>query len=345
MPLSFPTIPFHKTDQKQRLWSLEWVVGNILLMPIVKEEVGVLCASVSFGFCSKCFYYAWRRKKVGRRECRERKYLGSLKSIILFKKPLTCSPLPFGGFLLNEMDEKDSLQDILGFFQFWTRDEAISAKGLCLAGKRETAKRILLGALSRMDDTGRIRTVLHPLISVLRMEWAGYFSTTRGFSCWFLSPHEQEIVRNALQTSLQRLEQHLLHDDLFIMRHSKPGWIRIAKQTREKDIVSKFKHLCWVCILFARTHFRFSKKKKEFTGKRFRERIRKAFERFLLRDEASGNLLRPNLFAAYIVPEILTKTEWKSAFDVALEKLLASLGGVATIEKNHPSLFYVYWRK
>ena len=102
----------------------------------------------------------------------------------LFKKPLTCSAIAFGGFLLNEMDEKDSLQDILGF-SVWTRDEAISAKGLCLAEKRETAKRILLGALSRMDDTGRIRTVLHPLISVLRMEWAGYFSTTRGFSCWF----------------------------------------------------------------------------------------------------------------------------------------------------------------
>lgn len=259
------------------------------------------------------------------------------------QKAAHMSAIALRGLLAERDGRKGLFAGHPWFFQFWTRDEAISAKGLCLAGKRETAKRILLGALSRMDDTGRIpnRSPSSDLSSADGVGWV-FFRLREVFHAGFLSPHEQEIVRNALQTSLQRLEQHLLHDDLF---YNAPleTWMDTNCQTDTREgYCIEIQALMLSMYSFLRELT--SDSQKNSPEKRFRERIRKAFwNGSFLRDEASGNLLRPNLFlAAYIAPEILTKTEWKSAFDVALEKLWLPWGGVATIEKNHPLFCSTY---
>jgi glycogen debranching enzyme len=52
--------------------------------------------------------------------------------------------------------------------------------------------------------------------------------------------------------------------------------------------------------------------------------------------------IRPNIFlTAYLYPELLSRKEWKTCFDNAINKLWLSWGGFATIDKNNPG-YYPY---
>jgi glycogen debranching enzyme len=55
-----------------------------------------------------------------------------------------------------------------------------------------------------------------------------------------------------------------------------------------------------------------------------------------LADGKSDFTIRPNIFIAYYIsPEILSKKEWESVFDLALKKLWLNWGGITTIEKEN----------
>jgi glycogen debranching enzyme len=57
----------------------------------------------------------------------------------------------------------------------------------------------------------------------------------------------------------------------------------------------------------------------------------------MLADGLDDWTVRPNIFiAAYVYPELLSKTEWTLCFKNALPKLWLSWGGLASIDKNNP---------
>ncbi|QQS59844.1 hypothetical protein IPN35_03170 [Candidatus Peregrinibacteria bacterium] len=341
---------FIKTDQKQRLWSLEWVRREYSFDAEREGGEGEFYVlRCRLGPVRRISLSLEGRKKWGEENIESENIWEVSNDSSNLQKATHSSAIALRGLLSERDGRKGLFAGHPWFFQFWTRDEAISAKGLCLAGKRETAKRILLGALSRMDSTGRIpnRYPASDLSSADGVGWI-FFRLRELFREGFLLSSEQEMVKNALQTSLQRLEKKLLHDGLF---YNGPleTWMDTGFQsdTREGYCIEI---QALMLSMYAFLH-ELAPNSPLTTGAKgflkqtsFRERIRQAFwNGQFLRDEASGNLLRPNLFlAAYIAPEILSKSEWKSCFDAALEKLWLSWGGLSTIEKNHP-LFHAHY--
>ena len=67
-----------------------------------------------------------------------------------------------------------------------------------------------------------------------------------------------------------------------------------------------------------------------------REEVRKKFwnGKFLV-DKADESVIRPNLFiAAYVYPELLSKSEWVKCFNTVLPKLFVEWGGLTTLDKK-----------
>ncbi len=72
------------------------------------------------------------------------------------------------------------------------------------------------------------------------------------------------------------------------------------------------------------------------------KKIRRIFSG-ILADGLNDFTIRPNIFiAAYVYPELLTKEEWETCFENALESLWLEWGGLATIDKSNPLYTDIY---
>ena len=233
------------------------------------------------------------------------------------------------------------------FFQFWTRDEAISLGGLIKEDKKILVKNILTRHFNNFLDDGRISNRFpHSLLgsadgigwSVLRLAQAKDF----------FEKEELDIIIEKLEKETKKLEETYCRDSYFI-NNSKETWMDTNGDTN--DVRSGIRIEIQALAL---NHYRVLAElteKEEYILKEdnLRQKIRELlFDGNILADGSNQDLevdktQRPNIFLAYyIYPKLLNEEEWEKVFDNAINALWLNWGGFATIDKKN-ELFQEYY--
>lgn len=221
------------------------------------------------------------------------------------------------------------------FFQYWTRDEAISVKGLWLAGKKKLAKEILLNAICHIDAYGRIPNRI-PEADIGCADGVGwtFFRLKELHEEGHLNKKEADQVKKQLKASLFRIEKNLMDDGL-VQNNRLETWMdtdfqddnRIGKRIEIQTLTLEMYR-----FLFLLSGSQAVRQK----AKKLKEKIREVFwNGQYIKDGSSDETIRSNLFFAYYTsPDLLTKKQWKKCFDIAIDKLWIDWGGLATIDKG-----------
>jgi glycogen debranching enzyme len=228
------------------------------------------------------------------------------------------------------------------FFHWWTRDEAFSLGAYLCTGQSQVAKKILFRQIEHGLDNGRIpnRRPDSDLGSADGIGWCAFrfFQLLR--SGKIRAAADLQTLADFFNAQLEKLESHFLRNDL-IWNAPFETWMDTGtdEDTREGaclEIQCLHQRIQDLTFILARNmngevnYFdrRPIIKERFFNGKCLADHIKN--------NGSVDNTQRPNVFlAAYILPDLLTKAEWKSCFDFALEKLYCDWGGISSIEKDH----------
>ncbi|MEK9165682.1 MAG: amylo-alpha-1,6-glucosidase [Patescibacteria group bacterium] len=209
------------------------------------------------------------------------------------------------------------------FFQFWKRDEAVCLKALAKIAP-QTAKSIFLRQLGELTSQNKFLDSFGWLVKRLAdFKQAKIFSNT-----------EIRKAKNDLKVIMSKL------GDDFFWCESKETWMDSIDRSGAplemqalKLQIYKFLAGFWRNNKYANIE------------KSLRRRVRKNFwngkilaDRIELDRKTADFTIRPNIFlAAYIYPDLLAKQEWILCFKNILPKLWLNWGGLASIDKTHPS--------
>ncbi len=231
------------------------------------------------------------------------------------------------------------------FFQFWSRDEAVSSRALMLTGKEDIAKAILLRQLKAVLNDGRTPNVTgsgyHDSIGAAPSSSADGI----GWVCVrvkdllemkALSPSEKRLAAVAIEKAASNLRKSYERDGL-IYNRGLETWMdtAVSNDTREGfRIEIQSLQLAIYELLYRLT------KKPEYLEleKKLAAKVREKFwNSRILADGLDDFTPRPNVFiAAYVYPQLLSKEEWTLCFRNLLGSLWLEWGGLSTIDKKSP---------
>lgn len=251
------------------------------------------------------------------------------------------------------------------FFQFWARDELISLKALIFQEKYSLVKSVLFKYLASLSEDGLIPNRL-PDAGVRSIDASGWlFFRIREFinalaskkmADDYLDAQDMFTIKQALDKAILGLMHH--HTEKvngFVVCGMQESWM----DTKAADRGGACIEVQALFLAMLKLHSELSKTTKSkqiFKGfeKDFRESVRDEFfrEGYLIDcmnqavheggSKANG-AIRPNIFLAYyLYPELLSKAEWKQAFDNALKFLWLDWGGLTTISHTDPKFCAEY---
>jgi glycogen debranching enzyme len=238
------------------------------------------------------------------------------------------------------------------FFQFWTRDEAISLKALIAEERYSDVKTILFRHIKNILDGGRIPN-RYPESMLGSADGVGWtFRRVHDLIASlqkkkrldeFISHDDLEYLYSRLEKSIQGIRETHSIGGLII---NKPleTWMDTSFEddTREGArieiqalMLGMYRLMQALCILMKRKD-RFSQYAD--MEKKMAKEVRDHFwKKPLLFDGDNDPTIRPNVFiASYIYPDLLTAREWTACFDNALSRLWLDWGGLSTIDRSHP---------
>lgn len=233
---------------------------------------------------------------------------------------------------LNSLIVKDGIYaGLWWFFQFWSRDEAISSGALIQQGRYNEAKKILFKLLKNINNGTIVNKFQDPdLKSADAVGWIF-------FRLWQLSKKnklkrkEKKIVEEKLKESVEALFKNNTVRSLAI-NGKKETWMDSLDREGARIEIQALRLFMY--------KFMSSLKDAKFYRNlehNMRKKVKKEFWRKkVLIDGADDPTIRPNAFIAYyIYPELLSDEEWKTCFDSLLKSLWLEWGGIASLDKNH----------
>ncbi|MBW2985299.1 hypothetical protein KY313_01445 [Candidatus Woesearchaeota archaeon] len=224
------------------------------------------------------------------------------------------------------------------FFQFWSRDEAISLKALMLTDQKQLAKKILLRQLSTLKKDGRIPNIF-PNSKLSSADGIGWM--VKRFSELNISKKSTEAKK--IKRAINLLLKHHTKNGLTI-NSSQETWMDTKHTPRSGfRIEIQALRLSAYKFLFTLTN----EKKYQKLESELKDKVKQKFWNHPILADGFNHkhdfTIRPNIFLAYyIYSALLTKEEWKICFSYALRKLWLNWGGIATINKHHPSFKDTY---
>ncbi len=247
------------------------------------------------------------------------------------------------------------------FFQFWSRDELISLRGLILTEKYSLVKDIILRYSKAIGEDGRLPNRL-PQTGLGSADSIGWLWKRLGdlikhleeerLLFDYFSEEELKYLAEQLKESIRRQTEHHLKDDL-ILNGPKETWMDTTGGTDDCRSGARIEIQALV-LASIRTYLQLQRILKFGNGRMMKElkekmtnKIRKEFfkEGSLfdgIKNDTPDKTIRPNVFlAAYAYEELFTRKEWKTIFNDALKKLWLEWGGLSTIDKRHP--LYKSW--
>ncbi len=244
---------------------------------------------------------------------------------------------------LNELSVSDEgiYAGYYWFFQFWTRDEAISLGGAIREEKRELVRNTLKRHLGSFLDDGRVSNRF-PHSQLGSADGVGW-SILRLEECKsFFNEDEMKELVQKMERSIRDLEESYGEEGM-LKNGPKETWMDTNGST--DDVRAGYRIEIQALTL---NHYKVLGKiteNEEFINKEddLRHRVRELmFDDGMLADGVDEELnpdhtARPNIFLAYyIYPQLLEPEQWEVAFDYALERIWLDWGGLSTIDKNSP---------
>jgi len=242
------------------------------------------------------------------------------------------------------------------FFQFWARDELISLKALMLQEKYPVVKSILFRYLEAIDDNGFIPNRM-PGSSVNSIDGVGWLFLriseyiklliSKKRLNDYISLEDLIHIKIALEKSIKGLIHSRLENGL-IINNVQETWMD-TKTVNRSGACIEIQALFLAMINIHNYLSKLTKTKQVF--KRFEKEhkiiVKKRFyKNKMLLDNLSGVVkseTRPNIFIAYyIYPFLLSKKEWKTAFDNALKELWLGWGGLSSVSQKSNSFASSY---
>ena len=238
------------------------------------------------------------------------------------------------------VDNKGIFAGLPWFFQFWTRDEAISLKALMLCEDFSLAKNILFRHLKSVLHDGKLPT--KPDYLLRSADSAGWISK-RAENLIYILKNKEILEKHFTRNEIKKIEERIGHSlDFMIKYHTRENLVfNNANETwmdsLQRDgfrIEIQAMQLSMYRLMYELTNNRIYREL-EYSLKK--EVMDKFWNKKYFADGLNDFIIRPNIFiAAYIYPELLTKKEWITCFDNALKSLWNNWGGVSTIDKNNP---------
>jgi hypothetical protein len=272
--------------------------------------------------------------------------------------------------LITKIDSKIGIfAGFYWFFQFWSRDEAISIGGLIKEKSYDLSKKILIRQISDLLPDGRISNRLphSNLGSADGVGWS-FFRIKELLEikeAKIFTNKEIKFIKEQLDLSIKRLLEH--HTKFcFAVSNKKETWMDTSPNDCDNRIGARIEiqalRLAMYSLGKKLNEIISSKKIKLDKTKNnnldyeyynnLEEKLKlKVKNTFLINNILSdgfnpcesnkiediiSNLdqtVRPNIFLTYyIYPELFDNNTWKSIFEKALEKLWLEWGGISTID-------------
>ncbi len=242
------------------------------------------------------------------------------------------------------------------FFQFWTRDEAISLKALINNDRLEIVKKILFEKIENIGDEGRIQNRV-PFAELATADGTGWvfkrvldmIEKTKEKNLpldTIFTQEELYLLRRQLKKSIDAYISNF-STDFLIKNNPNETWMDTSYNNDTREGFRIEIQALWLSMLkLSNLLDQDSQKNEEYKEleEKTKQKIRENFfEGYRLKDGKDDSTIRPNVFLAhYIYPELLTKEEWENVFDNSLDKLWLEWGGLSTIQKDSPLFFSNY---
>lgn len=337
---------FYIFDQKRNSWPFERYVSRGLTFDGARTIVISVGKSKKEAAAQVNFVFKKREslKKKARKEIIEKKTVPEKIRDEEIKMAYLCCRNSLNALLVNAPEKLGVYAGLPWFFQFWSRDEAISLKSLWRQNSKE-AKSVIFRLLHSIGSTGRIPV------------WQGEIERESADAAGWVFQRVGELIRNPESVfsgiSFSRKELKEIKEKIvstataLIGNHTADGFDIAGPNETWMDTLVRAGARIEIQVLRLNLY----KLAYELTGdNRWREleselafKVRENFwNGEILADGLEDWTVRPNIFiAAYVYPELLTKDEWLKCFESALAKLWLEWGGVATLDKENPTF---YWR-
>ena len=236
------------------------------------------------------------------------------------------------------VDDKGIFAGLPWFFQFWTRDEAVSLKALMLQENFSLAKNILFRHLKSVLQDGKLP--IKPNSALRSADSAGWISK-RAEDFVYILKNKKLLKKYFTENEIKNIEERIGHSlDFMIKYHTREHLVfNNAKETwmdsLQRDgfrIEIQAMQLSMYKLMYELTN---NKIYQELESNLKKEVRKKFWNKKYLADGLDDFTIRPNVFiACYMYPELLTKKEWIACFDNILKRLWNKWGGLSTIDKK-----------
>lgn len=242
---------------------------------------------------------------------------------------------------INSLDslmvENRILAGLPWFFQFWTRDEAISVGALIKQKRIKEAKDIIMKELGLVQKNGRLanRTPGTDTDSADATGWA-LFRLSQIVKEKNLDEAETIFLKAKLEYILTKMIDTYTNNEL-IYNNPQETWMDTVVNGEDSRAGARIEIQALQLALYKFVYELSDQEHFLHLAMKLKEAIKTNFwNNEILADGIEDFTIRPNIFIAYYVyPELLTDDEWKTCFDNALKKLWLDWGGLSTIDKEH----------
>jgi glycogen debranching enzyme len=233
--------------------------------------------------------------------------------------------------------EKGIYAGLPWFFHFWQRDEAICLKSI-IDINPELGKEIFFKLLKNGLKRGPG--------GVKNIDSVGWTIKRLDDILPFLNETEKEKTKREIKRILEEILWSFTENNLFVSKAHETWMDSLERDGARIELqamkINMYKALGSLVV-----------KEKEFYKKmenEMKSEVKKIFfdgknlyDGYYPKSKKLDKVIRPNIFiAAYIYPELLSKKEWITCIDNALEKLWLDWGGVSTLDKENENFSEYY---
>jgi glycogen debranching enzyme len=344
---------FYEFDYKRNSWPHKWHVYKAL--KLTSDRLVFSFSTSRKKALEQCDMVAG---KISSLKKKQKEYVNGFRKKIRNKEIMMANKAASLGldYLVNNIGNmKGIYAGLYWFFQFWSRDEAVSLKALMLNKKYDLVKEILMRELKEVKKDGRIpnRFPSSDLGSADGIGWVlkrlsdfiEELEKNNLLEKYFSKKELLELKHRIEEIVFSLLKNHT--QDELAVNDKKETWMdtefendfrdgaRIEIQALRLNMYKLINKLCntlgdGLGCKMAKNH-----------EKDLLEKTRKVFwNGHYLNDGMNDKTIRPNVFIAYYVyPELLEKKEWVTCFENILPKLWDDWGGLSSIDKNS-SLYF-----
>lgn len=250
------------------------------------------------------------------------------------------------------------------FFQWWSRDEAISSKSLMILEQYMYVKEMLMRQIEVIFDDGRAPNI-YPHEGASSADGIGwtfkrifdfiYLLRQKKLEHLYFNENDYILILSKLETSLERLNKTYLENGFFKSGYNET-WMDTCGDARngcrieiQALILNMYKVASYLYDIVG-------DKNKSQIYKEAHDKFKKHIKQFFfsgfeladgIKDKVVDFTIRPNIFLTYyIAPQILSNEEWNKVFDNALPALLIEWGidkcGICSIDKKHKQFITEY---